>query len=577
MKTSDFPSAAPLTGEEPAGVVQDETNVQAETLAISSIVPLLPAVKVGAGAYTEGFSSIAMGSGETVAVGSTSTMAIGSGATVVGSLPLVIGSPTYVNGSYMVAVGQYSFASGGINRSTMLGPQQECDASFVTGIGSQNLLGNANQVAIGRGIQTDVDTAENSVFIGSGFTTVEPAFSVAIGHAYTGCYGPYCVVIGQTSKVVYRGVTVGFYSGFNSVPYSEAGESGIAIGTHNYLPHGPAVAIGYDCLAVYAGVALGICLAATETVAIGYSCNGASTRAVAIGSDITTNNPGTVLGSQSTNYQNYSMVLGAQLSDPAIGGTFVHAGVPASSVLRPVIFHQKLIGGTVSPKEATAGWGGDGYTATVTYDTPGYAGNSFVLNVVENDANSPLAISFDGTNLDILLATDDPSTNTLLNIAALFPSNGFSFSYTSGFDASILAATLVNNFGNGTDGSPTTVLTCDGSGPSISNLPAIYANSLATVTGTVTGVTPDLFESTGDAASFTLAPVIVVRRSVSYGFIGTPTFTMTSNTEGAADWDVPALTTAEDATLLEVAVTNTDADVNWMAHLVFEASQNDIP
>ena len=578
MKTSDFPSAETLTGDELAGVVQDETNVQAETEAISYVVPLRPAVKVGYNAYTNGFSSIAIGGGETVATGSTSTMAIGSGATVVGSLPIVIGSPTYVNGSYLTAVGQYSFATGGINHSTLLGPRHECDASFSTGIGSQNLIGATNQVAIGHGIDASSTEGESSVFIGTGFETVAPAYSVAIGNTYTGCFGPYCVVIGQESSVVYRGVTVGFYSGLGRVAYDVAGESAIAIGHGAYIPRGPAIAIGYGCLAVYNGVALGSALTDAETVVIGYGTNGEGTRAVGIGQGLTVVDNSVALGNLSATYQSYSTVLGSQLYDPAIGGSFITAGVPASSLLRPVVFHQKFIGSTISPKEATAGFGGDGYTATVTYDTVGSVGNSYVLNVVENDPDSPLALSFDGTNLDILLATDDPSTNTLLNIAALFPSNGFSFSYTSGFGASVLAATLVNNFGGGVDGSPTTVLTCDGNGPTINNLPAIYDDSLATVTGIVTGVTPDLLtEGSGDAAVFTLAPVIVVKREVSYGFIGTPTFTMTSDTDGASDWPVPVLTTAEDATLLEITVTNTDVDVNWMAHLVFEASQNDIP
>ena len=579
MKTSDFPSAAPLAGSEPAGVVQDETNVQVSVEAISYVVPLLPAVKVGYNAYTNGFSSIAIGGGECVATGSTSSMAIGAGALTLGSLPLNIGSPAYTTGAYAVSIGKYNVIGGSPRNVTVLGAGNECDAgsSYITSIGAGNSAASQNQVAIGHEIRND--DAENSVLIGfgNGFNTVAPYDCVIIGNPYTGCYGPYCVVIGQSSSVVFRGVTVGFYSGLGRVPYDAAGESSIAIGCHAYIPRGTSIGIGYNTLSVYAGVALGANLGVDgESVATGYNTSVVGTRAVAIGHSLYAAGNSVALGNQAHAYQSYSTVFGSEISDPAIGGSFVNAGVPISSPLRPVVFHQKFIGSTISPKGATAAWGNGFYTATVTWGTTGPVGNSITLAVADNEADSPLALSIADNTVAILLATDDSSTNTLANIADLFPSDGFTFSYTNGFGASVVSTPFSESFSGGVDGSPTTVLTCDGNGPTINNLPVLYNNSLATVTGIVTGATPTLLsEGSGDAATFTLAPVMVVKREVSYSFIGTPTFTITNNTDGASDWDVPVFATAEDATLLEITVTNTDADVNWMAHLIFEASQDE--
>ena len=469
MKTSNFPSADPLDGTELIGVVQDETTVQTTTGAVSEIVSGYSFVKVGYGSSLYGFSSVAIGH-ETLAVGSTSSMAIGNDAVASGQLTLALGSPSYVTGQNSAGVGAYSYNASG-NRVTLLGTKNRGSAVYATLIGNANHASQTYQVAIGRNLQnTD---AKNSVFIGYGTYAIEPYHAVGIG-TEIGVAGPYGVAIGNNCKTNFHGVTIGYHSGFQNVPFYGAGEASIAIGANIYTPVGPAICIGYDGLSVYRATALGDgTLASTETVVIGYGLNAMDTRAVAIGQTIYAVAGSVALGSThcSTN-QAYSMVLGST-SDPAIGGTFVNAGVFTNAMLSPLVMHQKLIGSTTSESE-------------------------------------------------------------------------------------------------------TAVLTADGNSPSSGNMPATHNNSLATVTGTVVGVTTGLFDSSGDAANFTLAPVMVLQKDDTYSFIGTPTFTMTSNTEGASEWGVPVLATTEDSTVLTLGVSNS-SDVDWMAHLIFEAGKNNAP
>ena len=582
MKTSDFPtaetSAGSLSGSELVGVVQDETTVQTTSGYISNIVPQLPSVKSGQGAALYGFSSLAVGDNSS-ALGSTASMAIGGEGIAIGEIAMSIGAYTYVTGHYVTAIGKYNFSAGSPNNLVMLGASNEGspDANYSTVIGPQTGASSPNQVAIGHDLGLDDGPSESSVFIGGGFATVSPYTSVGIGY-HLGSYGPNCVAIGTKSKAIYRGVTVGYNAGFQDNEYASAGEATIAIGANLYTPVGPAISIGGDCLAVYNGIALGTGLADGKSVALGYSCNVGATQAVGIGQSLGAVGIGAVvLGSYNCNtYQHYAMLLGSA-TDPAIGGTFINAGVPLNALLRPVVFHQKLIGSTISPKPATAAWGDGSYLATVVYDTAGVIGNSLTLVVADNSPDSPLSTSFADDTFSILLATDDPSTNTLTNILGLFPVDGFSFGYTSGFDDTVISFIFSESFANGTDGAPTVVLTADGNSPSFgTNVPAIYESSLATVTGTVVGVTTELLNGGGgDAASFTLTPVMLLRNDeTDYTFIGTPTFTLTSNTEDAGEWGAPTMTIIEDETQLQISVTNTDADVDWMAHLTFEASQN---
>ena len=582
MKTSEFPTASRLNGPEIVGVVQSETTVQTTTFDISDNVwRRLPWVMIGKdiGAFY-GYSSIAIGY-HTVAVGSTSSMAIGNDAISTGFLTLGIGTPSYVTGNSML-VGPYTAILYGSIESVAIGMGNYINSNRATVLGYDNEAKSSNMVAIGSKIRFD-SPAENSVFIGGGnnFHAIEPYHSVLISGYSAGVYGPFNTVIGSKARAFYTSIAIGYYAGLQHAPYETAGQSSIAIGCKAYSPRGPSVGIGAYSLSVYVGTAVGIgCLSDGESVAIGYSCNAEGTRGVAIGQYTEVSDNAVALGIRSSTNQSYSMALGALVSDPAIGGTFVNAGVPVASPFRPVVFHEKLIGSTISPKPATAAWGDGSYTATVVFDTAGAIGNSYVLAVASNAPDSPLTTTWDGTTLSILLATNDPSTNTLLNISGLFPTNGFAFFYTDGFDATVVSFAFTEDFANGTDGSPTMVLTADGNSPSPGvNLPATYENSLATLTCTVVGVTPDLFGgSSGDAATFTMAPVMVLHNSVDdYSFIGTPTFSLTSNTENAGEWDVPVLSIQVLETQLQLTVNNIDADVNWMAHLTFEASQNNVP
>jgi len=354
---------------------------------------------------------------------------------------------------------------------TIVGAWQEGGASYGTAIGSENIVNDSYMVAIGRGIDSSGYSARESVFIGSDFTTFAPFYSVAIGH-YLGVYGPFNVAIGNESKAVYKGVSIGNYAGFSHVSFESAGSRGVAIGAGAYIPVGPAVALGYHCLGVYQGTALGNNHAGGESVAVGTPIVVLGTRAVAIGNFISAYDNSVALGSFCATYGSYSVILGHTASDPAIG-CFVNTGIATSTPLRPVVFHQKLVGSTICPKQATAAWGNGSYTATVSNGTPGAIGNSFVFTLANNIADSSLTTAFDSgsSTFSILLATNDPSTNTLANIAALFPSNGFVFSYTAGFDATVVSFTFTENFANGTDGLPAMLPAPLRSAPRTSPLP----------------------------------------------------------------------------------------------------------
>ena len=572
MKTSDFSAAGDLGGTEVAGVVQDEVTVKTTVEDISLIISGLPSVTIADEASTEGFSSIAIGL-DSYAGGSTSSMAIGSGAASSAYLTLAIASPSYVTGAADVVVGNYSFATSG--SAVTCGSGNEGTAPYATIMGRDNISGGRYAVAIGNNISIEGD-ARQTVLIGGNVGGLEAKNSVAVG-SLVGVFGPYCVGIGTKSNAIYRGVSIGYHSGFQNVSFYGAGEASIAIGTNFYTPIGPTIGIGYESISVYNAVALGSKLtASTESVAVGYSNEVIGTRSVVVGQYLSSTASGTVLlGTGSTAYFDYAMVLGTEAYAPAIGGSFVSSGAQTSALLRPLVFHQKFIAGTTSPKKATAAWGNGSYLATVTYDTVGTSGNSLTLAVGNNIADAPLSTSFSDGTFSILLATNDPSTNTLLNISDLFPVDGFSFSYTSGFDSTVISFTFSEAFANGADGAPTKILTMDGSSPGYGNLPATFVNSLATLTGTVVACYPGFFEGGGDAANFTLAPVMVLQKHDStYSFIGTPTFTLTSHTSGAADWDVPVLATSEDTTQLQITVNNTDSDLAWMAHLTFEASHD---
>jgi hypothetical protein len=223
MKTSSFPSADALDGAELVGVVQDGTNVKATTVEVSSVTAYRPYVMIGFEATLYGFSSIAIGE-EASATGSTSSIAIGLGGQADGSLAMSIGTITYVTGNNSMAVGAYTFNAETAPGVTMVGAGNEGNTSYGTAIGT-NIINSNNQVAIGRGI----DGAEGCVWIGTDFNTLEPAVGVAIGKEI-GTYGPLCVGIGTNSRAIYRGVSIGYNSGFHNVSVFGAGESSIAIG-----------------------------------------------------------------------------------------------------------------------------------------------------------------------------------------------------------------------------------------------------------------------------------------------------------------------------------------------------------
>ena len=562
-KTTQFADADSLDGSELLGIVQGGTNVQSTTYAVSNFVNTRSFVQMGAFANGGGESGVAIGyyaqafGPNPIAIGNgayaegVGNIAIGYHAAAPGNGTVAIGSHVYTHGVYTVAVGAQSYTNG--NYAIAVGSYARAEASCIA-MGYHAKGYDSNSIAIGSYAKS---YGERSIAIGQ----------QARAQAYVS------IAIGAQSYANYKSVAIGFHTIAESI-YSVAignwteclASYSIAIGTYTYTVGQHAVALGpYTGASGSAAIALGAYTFARQnnSVAIG-------THAVAEAQN------GFALGAFASVQQDYSMVIGSSSVD-ITQGSLVVGGYPVEFDLHPSDHYQKFVGQTVPAIAATAVWSGDGWSITVSY--PGNAGNGLFAEAVPGgSADQSLSINLEGNTLVFILGTDsggdaDPTKNTIAQIAALFPSNGFSFGSTGSSDTAISSLGLTQLSG-GADNTPTIILTADGSSPDSSNMPAIWASSIATLTGRVTGAGNNIFSESDDAACFVLTPQLVYRTGDGfYHFIGTPTFTLENSTEGGAEWPIPTLTIDGDTGFLDITVVNTIELVNWMGHFKFETSQ----
>ena len=564
-KTTQFADATALDGTELVGIVQGETNVQSTTYDISNFVNTRTFVQIGKGAhggtesgvaigyyaYAIGTNQIAIGNSayavanQSVSIGYRATtanqgaVAIGTHCYNHGNYAVAIGGHAFTNGTYAIAVGAYSSAEG---HCIAIGAYAKAYTNYSIAIGQDAKAYGIKSVTIGYHAKT---TSSNAVAIGYG--SYAGYNSTAIG-ARARCFDQYSVSIGIGSECLSS--------------YS------VAIGPYTYTLGSSSQAIGPYCHTL-----------APKGIAFGAYAASHSAYSMAIGAHSTSAGVGsTALGAFAQSAQDHSIVLGSSSTD-VVMGSLVIGGVPVDFALKPCEHYQKFIGHTIAPVKANVIYSGEGWTITITYDTPGPDGNVFVVE--SNDSGTPgdsASVTFSDNLLQILLGVDeedvfDASKNTVAQIAALFPSNGFSFAYTGPSDT-VVTGLDVADFSGGIDGAPSCVLTADGNSPGATNTLGMWNDAIATLTGRVTAADDTIFSSDGNAACFVLSPLLLYRDSGgAYNFIGTPTFTLENSTEGAADWDVPTLAVDEDTGYLEVTVVNTDEELNWMAHFKFETSQ----
>ena len=563
-KTSQFPDATTLDGTELIGVVQGGTNVQTTTYYVSNIVNTRSFVQMGKyangggehgvaiGYYAQSYgpNAIAIGSGAYSDAGG--SISLGYRATTDHQGAIAIGAHCYNHGNYAIAIGGRAFANG----------------AYAIAVGA---YASAETYCIAIGYHA------------KGYDTR----SIAIG-VYSKAYSNRSIAIGfQAKSQSYAGIAIGY----NSYAHYKA----IAIGVHARASssYSISIGIGSECLAAY-GMVIGSSAytigghsivigsysnaLATKAVALGYQCSARAAYSVAIGARAESEGQASFsLGAYSTSAQDHSMVIGASSTDTCMG-SLVIGGYPAEFVLRPADHYQKFVGQTIAGVAAVAEWSGDGWTITLSY-TPGSAGNGFFAESLPGGSvNQSLSINLEGNTMVIILGTDsegalDPTKNTVSQIAALFPSSGFSFQFTGASDT-VISDLALTQLSGGVDGTPSVILTADGNSPAGNNTPSIWAGAVATLTGRVTGAGPNIFNGDDDAACFVLAPLLLYRdNDGNYTFVSDATFTLENSTEGAVDWDVPTLTIDGDTGFLDITVVNNIETVNWMAHFKFETSE----
>ena len=562
-KTTQFSDAETLDGTELIGIVQSGANVQSTTYTVSNFVNTRTFVQMG---------KYANGGGE-------SGVAIGYYSQAFGPNPIAIGNGAYAEGVGNIAIGYHASAPN--NGTVAIGAHVYTHGAYTVAVGARSYANGTYAVAVGA-----YANAETSCIAIGYHAKGYNSNSIGIG-SYAKGYGEKAIAIGQQAQAQsYSSVAIGAQSyaqdravalGFHAMALSNYSVSignwsecltsyGVAIGTYTYTVGQHSVAVGsYSGASGAMAIALGAYTFARQnnSVAIGAHAVADATNAFA-------------LGASASAQQSYSMVIGSGSVD-AVVGSFVVSGYPVDFQLRPSDHYQKFVGQTVPVVSATAEWSGDGWTITVSY--PGNAGNGLYAEAVPGGGDDQsLSINLEGNTLVIILGTDsdgdaDPTKNTIAQIAALFPSNGFSFGYTGSSDTAISDLGLTALTG-GADGTPTIILTADGESPDSANMLTIWEGAIATLTGRVTGAGVNIFSSSDDAASFVLTPQLVYRTGDSlYHFIGTPTFTLENSTEGAVDWPVPTLTIDGDTSFLDITVVNEIEIVNWMGHFKFETSQ----
>ena len=566
-KTSQLSNAATLDGSEYLGIVQTGANVKTTTYAVSNFVNGRTFVQMGAHANGGGEAGVAIGyyaaayGSNAIAIGNSAygdsqgsisigyhaatnnpgAIAIGSHSTNHGNYAISIGPRAQVNGDYAIAFGAYSSAE---SNCIAIGPYAKSYNSSSIAIGGSSKGYGNRSVALGYRAKAN---AYASVAIGYG--SYADLRSVAIG-ARCKSFESYSVSIGMSAEcLVSYSIAIG--------PYAYViGQGGVAIGAYSNAQGERALA-----LAPYASAR------AQYSVALGAHAE-------------THGNSSLALGAFATTEQANSTVIGSGSSD-LVMGSLVISGYPVEFTLRPCEHYQKFVGQTVAPTQASVQYGLEDGAAHIRfiYDTPGTAGNAFfVESNVTGTPNADASLSFSDNILQVLLGSDgddiyDPTKNTIAQIAALFPAHGFTFSYDG--DSSITVNSLSEvPLSGGSDGTPSVVLTADGNSPTAVNTLAVWEQSIATLTGRVTGAGSNIFSGDDDAACFVLTPLLMYADDGgNYNFIGTPTFTLENSTEGAADWEVPTLAVDGDTGYLEVTVVNNAETVNWMAHFKFETSQ----
>jgi hypothetical protein len=564
-KTTQFADASTLDGTELVGIVQGETNVQSTTYNISNFVNTRTFVQMGKGAhggtesgvaigyyaYAIGTNQIAIGNSayavanQSISIGYRATTAnqgavsIGTHCYNHGNYAVAIGGHAFTNGTYAIAVGAYSSAEG---HCIAIGAYAKAYTTYSIAIGQDAKAYGIKSVTIGYHAKT---VSSNAVAIGYG--SYAGYNSTAIG-ARARCFDQYSVSIGIGSECL--------------ASYS------VAIGPYTYTLGSSGLAVGPYCHTL-----------ASKGIALGAYSVSRSSYSMAIGAHSTSAGIGaTALGAFAESTNDHSIVLGSPSTDVVVGSLVIN-GYPVEAALTPSEHYQKFVGHTVAPIEANVIYSGEGWTITFTYDTPGPDGNAFIVESnVSGTPSASASVTFSDDTLQVLLGSDsddvfDPTKNTIAQIAALFPSNGFSFAYTGPSDT-VVTGLDVADFSGGIDGTPSGVLTADGNSPTSTNTLAMSNGAIATLTGRVTAANVGIFTDEGDAACFVLSPLLLYRDSGgTYNFVGTPTFTLENSTEGAVDWDVPTLAVDEDTGYLEVSVVNNAVEVWWMGHFKFETSQ----
>jgi hypothetical protein len=532
LKTTAFEAAATLDGSEIVGIVQAGDDVQTTIALIGAYVSggihLTPysgmtnlTIGLGAHHYSGAVDSIAIGFNSYV---NNVGVAIGSYASASGVLSIALGDQAKTYGAYDISIGYHAKSRDGYTIAIGADSYAKDYASIAIGKGSS---GFATGIAIGESAYAH---GFRALAIGTNAMVCNSYYGIAIG-------------LGAIVGLSHGSVAIGYRSSANS-----NSNHSVCIGSHAACYAYNGVAIGqYAHSSGTGGIAFGYrAVATTNSVAIGTEAN-----AIVIGSFVVTGFPGSATPTE-TSFKLVTITTGSTAA------TYVWSDIPLS------------------------------YTATVTFDIPGDTGNSatFAIDASTGPLNRALQGNHMSTTFQLVLATDgagvlDASQNTLLNIASLFSSSGFSFSYTSGHDSDVVDFPIIaSNLQGGIGPGPgTVVMSADQTSPTNLNTPSMPFLTVAMVSATIVGYQHNLIGQGGapnDAANFTMSPVIIYRNNAGdYSIIGTPTFILTNSTSGASDWSVPTLniTGTGDSSIIEVGVFDQNSgDIQWLAFVDFQSS-----
>ena len=629
--TTQLYAASPLAGADVLGIVQDGANKKSTIAAIATYTlhSLAPTVGIGLSSSVSG-NSIAIGTysdataTESIAIGPfasagnsyyRSKIAIGDHARACRSYAIAIGRESYASnygslafGNHIysaaptsIAIGNYAAAFGegslticnigslynGGNGAIAIGggmfigmPSQ---ATCSVAIGVETVCEDQYSVAIGF---DNINTSQKSVTIGYK-AYADAAYSVAIG-ANSYVNNAYCIAIGYNARSMGYCATAIGYNAFAptymavSIGYSAyaVGQQAIAIGTYAGAPSNHGVAIGADSHANLGGTAIGWrAYGGNYSVGFGYAASAPNNFSIAIGCQVTTSDTNAMAFGHNTHAAcANSIVLGQGAVDFTKADFVVRGGVGShNGPLSPTTHDQKFYGSTVVPTKAVATFGNEAFTITVTYDTPGTAGNSLFVSVLENAPNDSLQASLQVNTLVVLLATDNDniSTTTVNDFVALFPTNGFSCTATGDL-ATILHQFTSTGFGSGTDSPNHAFLTSDGGSLTEvgDNTPTLGNSSIARCTGQVIAYEPSYTDTLGGkAVTFSLAPCFIARDNTGhYAIVGSSAFSFEFGSDGTSGWTAPLFGVTGSGTALALYAVGQAMDLNWLCFLHMESN-----